>query len=160
MRKAPPPPPRYLGNTGGISMFDMFNTIWRELEAEGRITEAEYVQTNFPQCYRTVEQFAAPLRDESNPVYRAGLRLEHIETRVVRCPFAVDFETHGGCGEICRRLYSDPSFLVGNRFFSPGCRPRAPRRNGLRSSMISTKDINNVSQTLHKDTPWIMCTAI
>ena len=86
---------RHLGNTGGVSMFDTFNALWRGMADEGAITPEEYRATNFPQVYRTVEQFRAPLDDAASPVSRAGLRLEHVETRVVRCPFAEAFERHG-----------------------------------------------------------------
>lgn len=110
---------RYLGHTGGVSMFDVFNEIWKSLADEGVISQEEYVQTNFPQCYRTVEQFAAPLRDQDNPVFKAGLRLEHIETRVVRCPFAEDFERHGDAERFATeyiptlRSWSEPVFVAG-----------------------------------------------
>ncbi|MCY4311686.1 MAG: hypothetical protein OXC54_10335, partial [Rhodospirillaceae bacterium] len=85
---------RYLGNTGGVSMFNTFNELWRDLVDRGVITDDEYRETNFAQCYRTVAQFCAPLNDRSNPVYKAGLRLKHVETRVVRCPFERDFADH------------------------------------------------------------------
>lgn len=85
---------RYLGKTVGISMFDTFNDLWRELLADGTIAEREYVAMTLPQYYRDVGEFAAPLQDPENPVHQAGLRLEQIETRVTRCPFAVDFERH------------------------------------------------------------------
>ena len=39
---------------------------------DGVITAEEYRDTNFPQSYRTVEQFTAPF-PEDNPVYKAGL---------------------------------------------------------------------------------------
>ncbi len=35
-----------------------------------------------PQYYKTVAEFTAPLEDPAKPVHQAGLRLEHIETRV------------------------------------------------------------------------------
>ncbi len=82
---------RYLGNTGGVSMFDTFNELWAGLAEDGIITREEYLITNFPQHYRTVDEFTAPLNDTSSPVYQAGLRLERVETRVVRCPFERDF---------------------------------------------------------------------
>ena len=86
---------RYLGSTGGVSMFDTFNKFWRELADDGVITQAEYLNTNFPQHYRTVEEFTAPLNDKTSPVYKAGLRLEQVETRLVRCQFEQDFtENH------------------------------------------------------------------
>lgn len=110
---------RYLGNTGGINMFDTFNELWAELAEEGAIDRDEYVDTNFPQCYRTVDQFTAPLEDTSNAIYRAGLRLEHVETRVVPCPFAVDFKAHGDADKFARnyiptlRSWSESVFMSG-----------------------------------------------
>ena len=110
---------RYLGNTGGISMFDTFNALWEELRDEGSITEEEYADTNFPQHYRTVEEFTRPFRDPDNPVHRAGLRLDHAETRVVRCPFAVHFEDHGDPARFAReyiptlRSWSESTFASG-----------------------------------------------
>ena len=86
---------RYLGNTVGANMFNTFDEIWREFVSGGRITDAEYTAMTLPQYYNTLEEFSAPLLDESNPVHRAGLRLEDIETRVVPCPFAEDFKQHG-----------------------------------------------------------------
>ena len=77
---------RHLGHTGGVSMFDTFNSLWRGMAVEGRIGSEEYQRTNFPQHYRTEAEFTAPLTDADDPVHRAGLRLEHIESRVVACP--------------------------------------------------------------------------
>jgi len=111
---------RWLGHTGGVSMFDRFNAHWKAMADEGRITVKEYRQTNFPQVYRTVEQFTAPLMSPG-PVQNAGLMLEHVETRVVRCPFA---EAHAN-GEYCDdaafakayiptlRSWSEPVFAAG-----------------------------------------------
>jgi indole-3-acetate O-methyltransferase len=110
---------RYLGNTGGVNMFDTFNEIWAGLAAEGVITQAEYLATNFPQCYRTVAQFTAPLKDSASPVYRAGLRLDHVETRVVGCPFARDFAEHGDAARFAKayiptlRSWSESTFMTG-----------------------------------------------
>ncbi len=78
---------RYLGNTVGANMFDVFDELWAAFRDEGVITAAEYRNTNFPQYYKTVEEFCAPLRDSGGPVHAAGLRLEHVETRVVPCPY-------------------------------------------------------------------------
>ena len=110
---------RYLGSTGGISMFDTFNALWAALRDDGTITEAEYINTNFPQSYRTVAQFTAPFRDEANPVHRAGLRMEHVETRVVECPFAADFKNHGDAARFAHeyiptlRSWSEATFVSG-----------------------------------------------
>ena len=110
---------RYLGNTGGVSMFDTFNDLWRSMADEGRITLAEYERTNFPQHYRTKAEFVAPLNDIASPVHAAGLRLEHVESRVVRCPYARGFETHGDALRFAReyiptlRSWSEPVFAAG-----------------------------------------------
>ena len=110
---------RHLGSTGGVSMFDTFNAIWREMVDDGTITAAEYRSTNFPQVYRTVEEFRAPLDDPESPVHKAGLVAEHVETRVVKCPFAEDFKRHGDPEAFARayiptlRSWSEPVFLSG-----------------------------------------------
>ncbi len=89
---------RYLGNTGGVNMFDTFNEIWLDFVESGRITRAEYDNMTLPQYYNTVEEFSAPLTDPDDPVHRAGLRLERIDTRIVECPFAAAFAEHGDAG--------------------------------------------------------------
>jgi SAM-dependent methyltransferase len=86
---------RYLGNTGGVNMFDNFNRIWLDFLAAGHINREEYHNMTLPQYYNTVEEFSAPLVDASDPVHQAGLRLERIETRIVKCPYAESFREHG-----------------------------------------------------------------
>ena len=110
---------RYLGHTGGVSIFDIFNALWRELASEGAITGSEYANTNFPQVYRTAEQFTAPVRDTTSPVYREGLRLEHVEERHLVCPYAKAFEQHKDAQRFAReyiptlRSWSEPTFASG-----------------------------------------------
>jgi len=86
---------RYLGNTGGANMFDTLAMLWRRLRDEGTIAAAEFRDTNFPQFYKTLEQFRAPLDDSGGPLRNAGLVLEHIETRVVPCPYKAEYEASG-----------------------------------------------------------------
>lgn len=111
---------RYLGHTGGVSMFETFNEIWEQFRDEGHITGEEYLATNFPQCYRTVEQFTDPLTDKGSDVYASGLRLDHVETRVVRCPYERDFtENHRDADRFALeyiptlRSWSETSFAAG-----------------------------------------------
>ena len=40
---------RYLGNTGGVNMFDTFNRIWRDFVEQNRITRDEYENMTLPQ---------------------------------------------------------------------------------------------------------------
>ena len=110
---------RYLGNTGGVNMFDTFNRLWGALVVDGTITEKEYINTAFPQFYKTVEQYCAPFNTDDSPVYQAGLRLESAHTRVVRCPYRAAFEQHGDIEQFAvsyvptLRSWSETVFLNG-----------------------------------------------
>jgi hypothetical protein len=111
---------RYLGHTGGVSMFDTYDAIWRGMAEDGQITEAEYKRTNFPQVYRTVEEFAAPLNDANNPVAKSGLRLKEITTQVTACPYATAFAAGGQSAADFAAAYiptlrswSEPTFVNG-----------------------------------------------
>ena len=109
---------RYLGSIGGVNMFETFNLLWKSLINDGIISEEEYLNTNFPQSYRTVEEFTAPL-DDNSCVYKAGLRIEHVETRVVTCPFAEDVKRHGDSVKFVKeyiptlRFWSEATFANG-----------------------------------------------
>ena len=85
----------YLGNTGGVNMFDAFARHWRGLLEAGRITAAEHRDATFQQFYKTPDEFAAPFRDQNSAVSKAGLGLDHIGTSVTACPYAADFARHG-----------------------------------------------------------------
>ncbi len=110
---------RHLGSTGGVKMFDTFARLWRELTEADTIGEEEFLNTNFPQHYRTVAEFTAPFEDPANPVYRAGLRIEHVETRIVPCPYASAFAEHGDAARFAReyiptlRSWSETCFAAG-----------------------------------------------
>ena len=93
---------RFLGNTGGRPMFDILNEHWCDFVAQGRITNAEYERMTLPQYYNSVEEFTRPLLEASSEPHRAGLRLEHVETRIVGCPFAAEFARHGDAARFAR----------------------------------------------------------
>ena len=98
--------------------------------AAGAIAEAEFREMTLPQYYKTVAEFAAPLTDPDDPVHRAGLRLEHVETRIVPCPFAADFARHGNAAAFARayvptlRSWTESTFQAA----LSGARPEAERR--------------------------------
>ena len=121
---------RYLGHTGGVSMFATFARIWRELVAAGTITAAEYREMTLPQYYKSVAEFAAPLVDSDDPVHRAGLRLEGLETRIVRCPFAADFARHGDAAAFARAYVPTLRSWTESTFHAAlsAARPAAERR--------------------------------
>jgi len=89
---------RYLGNTGGVNMFDTFEALWRRSFEAGTITEAEYRAATFAQIYRTPEEFAAPLIDPASPVRAAGLRLVSAHTGLTPCPYRAAFDADPGTG--------------------------------------------------------------
>ena len=66
-----------------------------------------------------MEQFTAPLVQEDNPVFRSGLRLEHAETRVVKCPYEVAFRIHRDRAKFAReyiptlRSWAETTFAAG-----------------------------------------------
>ncbi len=78
---------RYLGNTGGVNLFDTYNELWAGMRDDGVITAREYETTAFQQFYKSIDETLAPLRQEGSPVYQSGLVLEHHETALVECPF-------------------------------------------------------------------------
>lgn len=119
------PQGRYLGNTGGVNMFDTFNRIWQSFLADGRIREDEYHRMTLPQYYRTMEEFSEPLVDPDSACHRAGLRLDSIETRVVPCPYAEQFRRDGDTGTFADGLI--PTVRSWNQsIFAAGLDPARP----------------------------------
>ncbi len=110
---------QYLGNTGGVNMFDQFNTNWQTMVQDGVITQQEYTAMTLPQYYNTVDEFSAPLLDPGSAPYNAGLRLVDIETAVVPCPFAEDFKKHGDAEKFAKayiptiRSWNESTYLGG-----------------------------------------------
>lgn len=110
---------RYLGNTGGVNMFDTFSALWQQQVEAGDISAAEFAEMTLPQYYHTVEEFIAPLNNPNGRVNRAGLRLDHVETRVVECPFAAEFRQHQNAARFAReyiptlRSWSESTFFAG-----------------------------------------------
>ena len=121
---------RYLGNTDGVNMFDTFNTLWRDLLAGGAITAGEYQGMTLPQYYKDLGEFTGSLKDSSDPLYRAGLRLEHAETRVVACPYAAEFKRHGDAAAFAKAYIPTMRSWTESTFFAAldGGRPLSERQ--------------------------------
>jgi hypothetical protein len=83
---------RYLGNTGGVNMFDTFHQLWAAMHQQGKIGYQEYIDATFPQFYRTPDEFAAPMMNKASAVYKAGLRLVSSTTALVPCPYRTKFD--------------------------------------------------------------------
>ena len=109
---------RYLGHTGGVNMFDTFARHWRDLAKAGRISGDEYRDGTLQQFYRSVDDFAGPLLDPASAIRKAGLRLDHISTRVTACPYATAFRTHGDAARFARAYIPTLRSWTESTFFS------------------------------------------
>jgi len=69
------------------TMYDTKRDHWIAMSKEGKITEEEVANTNFPNYYRTVEETEAPLKDSNSEASKAGLRLVNSFTRVTPCAY-------------------------------------------------------------------------
>jgi len=87
---------RFLGNTGGVNMFDTFHQIWTGMRDDGLITESEWLAASFPQYYRTEEEFTAPFSDPASAVSKAGLTLISSRMGTVKCPYRAAYEAADG----------------------------------------------------------------
>ncbi|KAL8564943.1 hypothetical protein ACOMHN_019846 [Nucella lapillus] len=59
--------------------------MWRTMRDEGKISQEEFVNTNFNRCTRYLEEYKAPFEDTNSAVYKAGLRLISAEQILVPC---------------------------------------------------------------------------
>ncbi|KAL8621595.1 hypothetical protein ACOMHN_036828 [Nucella lapillus] len=59
--------------------------VWRQMRDEGKITQEEFVDTNFYRCMYSSEELKAPFEDPESKVSKAGLKLFHTELVLVPC---------------------------------------------------------------------------
>ena len=86
----------FLGNTGGVHMFDQFDRHWKDLRDQGRITAEEYTRATFTQHYRTMDEFLAPFQDPKSPVSQSGLTLKSAHSVMTPCPYRANFDASNG----------------------------------------------------------------
>ena len=84
-----------------------------------------------PQYYKTLPEFTQPLRDPADPIYQAGLRLEHAETRIVPCPYAAEFRRHGDAAAFAKAYIPTMRSWTESTFFGAldAGRPLAERQS-------------------------------
>ncbi len=87
---------RFLGNTGGVHMFNQFDRFWKDLCDQGRITQEEYTRATFTQHYRTMDEFLAPFQDPNSAVSKAGLRLKSSHSILTPCPYRAAYDASNG----------------------------------------------------------------
>ncbi len=80
---------RYLGNNGGktVNVHDEVHSIWKELQNEKLISEAEYQRGTIQNFYKSPEEFISPLKNKDSNAYKNGLRLIKERTVYVECPY-------------------------------------------------------------------------
>ena len=86
----------FLGNTGGVHMFNQFDRLWKSLCQQGRITEEEYIRATFTQHYRTMDEFLSPFSDPDSAVSKAGLILKSSQSVFTPCPYRAAFDAADG----------------------------------------------------------------
>lgn len=86
----------FLGNTGGVHMFNQFDRLWKSLCQQGRITEEEYIRATFTQHYRTMDEFLSPFSDPDSAVSKAGLILKSSQSVLTPCPYRAAFDAADG----------------------------------------------------------------
>jgi len=89
---------QYLGHTKLTKncMFTTMTELWRQMLFEDLITMEEFMNTTFLHYYRTVEELSEPFIDSESNVAQTGMKLLHIETKVVKCPFKKKWIKHKG----------------------------------------------------------------
>ena len=89
---------QFLGQSDRIlhNMHGQFCEHWKAMADEGRITQEEFRNTNFPNHYRTVDECRRPFDDATSALNRVGVHLDSIETRQVPCPYQLEWAASGG----------------------------------------------------------------
>ena len=110
---------RYLGNNGGktVNVHDEIHSIWKELQNEKIISEAEYQRGTIQNFYKSPEEFTSPLNNTDSIAYKNGLRLIKERTVYVDCPYKEKWKLDKKTEEFSIRLmetirsWSKHSFL-------------------------------------------------
>ncbi len=83
---------QFLGNTEGVHMFDHFYSLLSQMVAEKKITAEELQNMNFPQYYRSKEDYHAAVADEQ---LSNQLEIVQINDLHTPCPYREAFRATG-----------------------------------------------------------------
>ncbi len=107
---------QFLGNTRGVHMFNHFYKILSQMVDEGKITKEELLNMNFPQFYRSKEDYRKAVDD---PSLKGQLEIVDIKDLTTPCPYREDFENTGDEATFVKtypetlQTWSYPVFFVG-----------------------------------------------
>jgi len=89
---------QYLGHTKFTKncMFTTMTELWRQMMNEDLITMEEFTNTTFLNYYRTIEELSEPFINPDSNVAQTGMKLLHIETKVVKCPYKQQWTKNKG----------------------------------------------------------------
>lgn len=79
-----------------VSCFALLRDLWKDLVADGFITQEEYDNTFFSFRIRTTEEFKKPFDCVDSPVRKAGLSLVSMEIKMIPCPLKAKWLREGG----------------------------------------------------------------
>jgi len=118
---------RFLGKSEhvGESMHHQFADRWKGMVEDGTNTEGEFLNTNFPNHYRTLQECEATFQDDDShfSAYPLGLRCLDAQTDLVRCPYHERWQREGGDAAAhakrivpTTRTWSNSTFFAGLDF--------------------------------------------
>ena len=140
---------RYLGNTGGHSMFYKFNQNWRAHLDQGTITKEEDKNATFAQHYGNVKEFCAPFNDNLSKVSKAGLKLLSCSTRLTKCPYRSTYEKN--IRSMSKKDFAD-SLIPSTRSWSETVfRTALSERDEKESNKIINSFYENYKEEVEKD---------
>ena len=86
------------------------------------IFQEEFTNTTFLNYYRTVEELSEPFNNSESNVAKAGLKLCHIDTKVVKCPYNQQWKEQRGDPQKHAEWYIPTTRTWSNHtFFSGKC---------------------------------------
>eukprot|EP00730_Choanoeca_flexa_P010870 TRINITY_DN21368_c0_g1_i1.p1 TRINITY_DN21368_c0_g1~~TRINITY_DN21368_c0_g1_i1.p1 ORF type:complete len:408 (+),score=82.33 TRINITY_DN21368_c0_g1_i1:213-1436(+) len=111
---------QFLGTTNQTpsKMHDNFAASWQSMVDDGAITQSEWLNTNFPNQYRRIDEVVAPF-EGSNPAI-GDAELAKVTTDVVPCPYRAAWLATPGDAEEYAQLFMPTTRTWSNSTFAAG----------------------------------------
>jgi hypothetical protein len=99
-------------------MHDNFANCWQSMVDDGSITQKEWLNTNFPNQYRTIEEIVAPFEGASPSI--DSLKIVTVRSDVVPCPYRAAWLATPGDAEEYAQLFVPTTRTWSNSTFGAG----------------------------------------